>query len=80
MTIAVEDRDPRLKGPLEGVRIIEMGQLLAGPFATSRSIEAIADFLHLLDRFRRFDEQDVGAGFCKRLAAAQRSSTTRQRH
>ncbi len=40
MTIAAEDRDPRLKGPLAGVRIIEMGQLLAGPFTTSR----LADF------------------------------------
>ena len=40
MTIAEKDRDPKLKGPLAGVRVIEMGQLLAGPFATSR----LADF------------------------------------
>ena len=32
--------DKRLKGPLSGVRVIEMGQLLAGPFAGSR----MADF------------------------------------
>ena len=29
-----------LSGPLKGVRVIEMGQLLAGPFAGSR----VADF------------------------------------
>jgi len=40
MTIAAEDRDPKLNGPLAGVRVIEMGQLLAGPFTTSR----LADF------------------------------------
>ncbi len=40
MTIAAEDRDPQLNGPLAGVRVIEMGQLLAGPFTTSR----LADF------------------------------------
>ena len=32
--------DDRLKGPLSGVRVIEMGQLVAGPFAGSR----MADF------------------------------------
>ena len=40
MPIAETDRDPRLKGPLAGVRVIEMGQLLAGPFTSSR----LADF------------------------------------
>ncbi|MEE3000550.1 MAG: CoA transferase [Pseudomonadota bacterium] len=40
MTIRAEDRDPKLKGPLAGVRVIEMGQLLAGPFTASR----LADF------------------------------------
>ena len=40
MTIPVKDRDPKLKGPLAGVRVIEMGQLLAGPFTASR----LADF------------------------------------
>ena len=40
MPIEETDRDPRLKGPLAGVRVIEMGQLLAGPFASSR----LADF------------------------------------
>jgi len=40
MTISVKDRDPKLKGPLAGVRVIEMGQLLAGPFTASR----LADF------------------------------------
>jgi len=40
MTIAEGDRDPRLKGPLAGVRVIEMGQLLAGPFTGAR----MADF------------------------------------
>jgi crotonobetainyl-CoA:carnitine CoA-transferase CaiB-like acyl-CoA transferase len=40
MTIAEKNRDPKLKGPLAGVRVIEMGQLLAGPFAASR----LADF------------------------------------
>jgi crotonobetainyl-CoA:carnitine CoA-transferase CaiB-like acyl-CoA transferase len=40
MTIPIEDRDPRLKGPMAGVRVIEMGQLLAGPFTASR----LADF------------------------------------
>ena len=32
--------DNRLKGPLSGVRVIEMGQLVAGPFVGSR----MADF------------------------------------
>ncbi|MEC9329665.1 MAG: CoA transferase, partial [Pseudomonadota bacterium] len=32
--------DERLKGPLAGVRVIEMGQLVAGPFVGSR----MADF------------------------------------
>jgi formyl-CoA transferase/succinyl-CoA--D-citramalate CoA-transferase len=40
MTISPKDRDPKLKGPLAGVRVIEMGQLLAGPFTASR----LADF------------------------------------
>lgn len=40
MPIESTDRDPRLKGPLAGVRVIEMGQLLAGPFTSSR----LADF------------------------------------
>ena len=40
MPVTESDRDPRLKGPLAGVRVIEMGQLLAGPFTTSR----LADF------------------------------------
>ncbi len=40
MPVPVKERDPRLKGPLAGVRIIEMGQLLAGPFVASR----LADF------------------------------------
>ena len=40
MTIAVDQRDPKLRGPLAGVRVIEMGQLLAGPFTASR----LADF------------------------------------
>ncbi len=40
MPIAPEKRDPRLKGPLAGVRVIELGQLLAGPFTAAR----LADF------------------------------------
>ncbi len=40
MPLPPRDRDQRLQGPLAGVRIIEMGQLLAGPFAASR----LADF------------------------------------
>jgi crotonobetainyl-CoA:carnitine CoA-transferase CaiB-like acyl-CoA transferase len=40
MTIAAKERDQRLKGPLAGIRVIEMGQLLAGPFTASR----LADF------------------------------------
>lgn len=40
MPIPEEQRDDRLKGPLAGVRVIEMGQLLAGPFAATR----LADF------------------------------------
>lgn len=40
MPVPVNDRDPRLKGPLAGIRVIEMGQLLAGPFAAAR----LADF------------------------------------
>ena len=40
MTISVDQRDPKLRGPLAGVRVIEMGQLLAGPFTASR----LADF------------------------------------
>ncbi len=40
MTVPAEERDERLHGPLVGVRVIEMGQLLAGPFTGSR----LADF------------------------------------
>jgi crotonobetainyl-CoA:carnitine CoA-transferase CaiB-like acyl-CoA transferase len=40
MPIPVRNRDPQLKGPLAGVRVIEMGQLLAGPFVAAR----LADF------------------------------------
>ena len=40
MPIPERERDPRLKGPLAGVRVVELGQLLAGPFATTR----LADF------------------------------------
>lgn len=40
MTISPEKRDARLKGPLAGVRVIELGQLLAGPFTAAR----LADF------------------------------------
>lgn len=40
MTIPENERDPALKGPLSGVRVIELGQLLAGPFTTAR----LADF------------------------------------
>ena len=40
MPIPVESRDKRLEGPLAGVRVIELGQLLAGPFTSTR----LADF------------------------------------
>ena len=40
MTIPSDKRDPRLNGPLAGVRVIELGQLLAGPFTAVR----LADF------------------------------------
>ncbi len=40
MPVPTDQRDPRLEGPLAGVRVIEMGQLLAGPFTGSR----LADF------------------------------------
>ena len=40
MTVAVKQGDARLAGPLSGVRAVEMGQLLAGPFVGAR----IADF------------------------------------
>ena len=40
MPIPESERDPRLKGPLTGVRVVELGQLLAGPFTTTR----LADF------------------------------------
>ena len=36
----ITSNDDRLKGPLSGVRVIEMGQLVAGPFVGSR----MADF------------------------------------
>lgn len=40
MTAPEEELDPERKGPLVGVRVIEMGQLLAGPFTAAR----LADF------------------------------------
>ncbi len=40
MPIPESERDPNLKGPLKGVRVLELGQLLAGPFTTTR----LADF------------------------------------
>ena len=40
MPIPESERDPSLKGPLTGVRVLELGQLLAGPFTTTR----LADF------------------------------------
>ena len=40
MPIPESERDPSLKGPLKGVRVLELGQLLAGPFTTTR----LADF------------------------------------
>ena len=40
MPIPEKERDSRLKGPLAGVRVIELGQLLAGPFTSTR----LADF------------------------------------
>ncbi len=40
MPLPTEKRDPRLTGPLAGIRVIEMGQLLAGPFTAAR----VADF------------------------------------
>jgi formyl-CoA transferase/succinyl-CoA--D-citramalate CoA-transferase len=40
MPIPDNERDDKLKGPLAGVRVIELGQLLAGPFTSSR----LADF------------------------------------
>ncbi len=40
MPIPEGQRDPRLTGPLAGLRVIEMGQLLAGPFTAAR----VADF------------------------------------
>ena len=40
MPIPENERDPNLKGPLKGVRVLELGQLLAGPFTTTR----LADF------------------------------------
>ena len=35
--------DDRLKGPLSGVRVIEMGQLVAGPFVGSRMANSCAE-------------------------------------
>ncbi|MEE2760150.1 MAG: CoA transferase [Pseudomonadota bacterium] len=40
MPIPEKQRDSRLKGPLAGVRVVELGQLLAGPFTSTR----LADF------------------------------------
>ena len=37
--------DKRLKGPRSGVRVIEMGQLLAGPFAGSRMADCGAEVI-----------------------------------
>lgn len=45
MPLDPEDRDPRLKGPLAGLRIIEMGQLLAGPFTGARMAEFGAEVI-----------------------------------
>ncbi|MEE2746832.1 MAG: CoA transferase [Pseudomonadota bacterium] len=40
MPVPKHEKDQRLKGPLSGVRVLELGQLLAGPFTTTR----LADF------------------------------------
>ncbi len=45
MPLDPDDRDPRLKGPLAGLRIIEMGQLLAGPFTGARMAEFGAEVI-----------------------------------
>lgn len=45
MPLPPEQRDPRLKGPLAGLRIIEMGQLLAGPFTAARAAEFGAEII-----------------------------------
>ena len=45
MPIEKSQRDDRLKGPLAGVRVIEMGQLLAGPFTAARLAEFGAEVI-----------------------------------
>ncbi len=45
MPIEESKRDDRLKGPLAGVRVIEMGQLLAGPFTAARLAEFGAEVI-----------------------------------
>ncbi len=45
MPIEESQRDDRLKGPLAGVRVIEMGQLLAGPFTAARLAEFGAEVI-----------------------------------
>jgi crotonobetainyl-CoA:carnitine CoA-transferase CaiB-like acyl-CoA transferase len=47
MPIPEQQRDPKLKGPLAGVRIIEMGQLLAGPFTTARAADFGAEVIKI---------------------------------
>ena len=45
MPIPEAERDPQLQGPLAGVRVIEMGQLLAGPFTAARAAEFGAEVI-----------------------------------